>query len=122
MKFVRNGCREKSFFRQNRRRRGEALRESANPSARMGRAAAAAAGDSAFSRIATMKNRPHPTGDGALCRSGEDAIRARLPDGGEGRGEQPAPIGLRQAGHRADERCGGGGSRVTSAAAEADLG
>ncbi|QJD85871.1 hypothetical protein [Cohnella herbarum] len=83
MKFVRNGWREKSFFRQDRADVIDASRGSGKPMAPIGYSLPSAYTNACESAIPTTKKRAHPTGDGAPCGSSSDANRAGMPDRGE---------------------------------------
>jgi hypothetical protein len=83
MKFVRNGWREKSFFRQDRADVSDGSRGRGKPMAPIGYALPIHLTSACEPPIPTTKKRAHPTGDGAPCAPSADANRAEMPDRGE---------------------------------------
>lgn len=88
MKFVRNGWRGKSFFRQDRRRYGDGLRESAKPSAPISPPAISARRRPGIPLNCDSEKTRSSDGEWRYARSASDAIRAGLPDGREGCGHE----------------------------------
>ncbi|GEM_PF-1536509 len=73
MKFVRNSCRIKSFFRQNRWGLGDGLRESAKPSALMGLSAISASCRPGIPLICDSEKMRSSDGEWRSARSISDA-------------------------------------------------